>query len=112
MIAPADKAVLRLAIGLGLAVLIAYGCALQMPYIVCLVAVLLLCKAGPPMPLVKAAVFALLLAGLLVTGVLMVPLLENYALAGVVLTGAILYALFFFGIRKGNPLTMLLVVVL
>jgi hypothetical protein len=41
----------------------------------------------------------------------MVPLLENYALAAVLLTGAILYALFFFGIRTGNPLTMLLVVV-
>jgi len=38
-------------------------------------------------------------------------LLENYALAAVLLTGAILYALFFFGIRTGNPLTMLLVVV-
>ncbi len=111
MLAPADKAVLRLAIGLGLAVLIAYGFALQMPYVVCLVAMLVLSKPGPPMPLVKAAVVAMLLAGLLVTGVLMVPLLENYALAGVVLTAAILYALFFFGIRKRNPLTMLLVVV-
>jgi hypothetical protein len=56
------------------------------------------------------AAIALLLAGLLVMGVLMVPLLENYALAGGLLTGAILYALFFFGIRTGNPLTMILVV--
>jgi hypothetical protein len=109
MIAPADKAVLRLAVGLGLSVLIAYGLALQMPYLVCLMAMMLLCKPGPPIPPVKAAAIALLLAGLLVTGVLMVPLLENYALAGVVMTGAILYALFFFGIRTGNPLTMLLV---
>ena len=110
MIARADKAVLRLTIGLGLAVLVAYGFALQMPHVVCLMAILLLCKPGPPIPPVKAVAIALLLAGLLVTGVLMVPLLENYALAGVVLTGAILYALFFFGIRTGNPLTMLLVV--
>jgi len=109
MIAPADKAVLRLAVGLGLSVLIAYGLALQMPYLVCLMAMMLLCKPGPPIPPVKATAIALLLAGLLVTGVLMVPLLENYALAGVVMTGAILYALFFFGIRTGNPLTMLLV---
>ena len=110
MITRADKAVLRLAIGLGLAVLVAYGFALQMPHMVCLMAILLLCKPGPPIPPVKAVAIALLLAGLLVTGVLMVPLLENYALAGVVLTGAILYALFFFGIRTGNPLTMILVV--
>jgi hypothetical protein len=110
MIAPADKAVLRLAVGLGLAVLIAYGLALPIPYIVCLMAMVVLCKPGPPIPPAKAVVIALLFAGLLVTGVLMVPLLENYALAGVLLTGVILYALFFFGIRTGNPLTMILVV--
>jgi uncharacterized membrane protein YccC len=110
MIAPADKAVLRLAVGLGLAVLIAYGLALPLPHVVCLMAILVLCKPGPPLPPAKGAVIALLLAGLLVSGVLMVPLLENYALAGVLLTGVILYALFFFGIRTGNPLTMILVV--
>lgn len=111
MIAPADKAVLRLAVGLGLAVLVAYGFGLQMPHVVCIMALTLLCKPGPPIPPLKAAVIALLLAGLMVTGVLMVPLLENYALAAVLLTAVILYALFFFGIRTGNPLTMLLVMV-
>ena len=54
----ADKAVLRLGVGLGLAVLIAYGLALQLPFVVCVVAVLLLCKPGPPIPFVKGAVFA------------------------------------------------------
>ena len=111
MIAPADKAVLRLAVGLGLAVLVAYGFGLQMPHVVCLMAMIVLCKPGPPIPPLKVAVFALLLAGLLVTGVVMVPLLENYALAAVLLTAVILYGLFFFGIHTGNPLTMLLVVV-
>ena len=76
----ADKAVLRLALGLGLAVLIAYGLALPMPYVVCLMSVLVLCKPGPPLPLVKGAVIALLFAALVAAGVLMVPLLENYAL--------------------------------
>ena len=56
----ADKAVLRLALGVGLAVLIAYGWALPMPYMVCLMSVLVLCKPGPPLPLVKGAVIALL----------------------------------------------------
>ncbi|MEF8719181.1 MAG: hypothetical protein V5B44_16245 [Candidatus Accumulibacter necessarius] len=51
-----------------------------------------------------------MLAALVSVGVLMVPLLENYALAGVLLTGVILYGLFFAGIRTGNPLTMVLVV--
>ncbi|MBL8420268.1 MAG: DUF2955 domain-containing protein [Dechloromonas sp.] len=110
MIAPADKAVLRLAVGLGLAVLIAYGAALPLPYVVCLMAVLVLTKPGPPLPLARGAAIAAVLAALVTTGVLMVPLLENYALAGVLLTGVILYGLFFAGIRTGNPLTMVLVV--
>jgi hypothetical protein len=110
MMARADKAVLRLAIGLGLAVLIAYGLALPLPYVVCLMAVMVLCKPGPPMPLVKGVLLALLLAALVTVGVLMVPLLENYALAGVLLTGVVLYGLFFVGMRTGNPLTMILVV--
>ena len=110
MIAPADKAVLRLAVGLGLAVLIAYGAALPLPYVVCLMAVLVLAKPDPPLPLARGAVIAAVLAVLVSVGVLMVPLLENYALAGVLLTGVILYGLFFAGIRTGNPLTMVLVV--
>ena len=37
----ADKAVLRLAIGMAIAVLIAYGFALPSPFVVCVVALLL-----------------------------------------------------------------------
>ena len=110
MIAPADKAVLRLAVGLALAVLVAYGAALALPYVVCLMAVLVLTKPGPPLSPAKGLAFAPVLAALVTTGVLMVPLLENYALVGVLLTGVILYGLFFAGIRTGNPLTMVLVV--
>ena len=84
----ADKAVLRLAIGLGLTVLAAYGLALRAPFVVCVMAVIVLCKPGPPIPFLKAVVIALVLAALLAAGVLMVPILENYALTGVVLTGA------------------------
>ena len=110
MIAPADKAVLRLAVGLGLAVLVAYGAALPLPYVVCLMAVLVLTKPGPPLPLAKGAAIAAVLGALVSLGVLMVPLLEHYALASVLLTGVILYGLFFAGIRTGNPLTMVLVI--
>lgn len=109
MMERADKAVLRLAIGLGLAVLVAYGLALPMPFLVSVLAVVMLCKPGPPMPLLKGLLTALLLAALLVAGVLMVPLLQYYRLSGVALTGVVLYALFFLGMRRGNPLTMILV---
>lgn len=106
----ADKAVLRLAIGLGLAVLIAYGLALPAPFAVCVLTVLLLCKPGPPIPFLKGALMAVVIAALLVAGVLMVPILENYAVTGVVLTGALLYAVFFAGARSANPLTIIMVI--
>jgi uncharacterized membrane protein YccC len=56
---PADKAVLRLAIGMGLAVLIAYGLSLPAPFVCCMMTVLMLCKPGPPMPFLKGVVVAL-----------------------------------------------------
>jgi len=108
--APADKAVLRLAIGVGLAVLIAYGLALPLPFVPCVLTVVLLSKPGPPIPFVKGVVLALVVAALLVAGVLMVPLLKHYAVTGVVLTGALLYAVFFAGARSANPLTIILVI--
>lgn len=105
-----DKPALRLTIGLGIAVLVAYGLALPLPFVVCVMAVLVLSKPGPPLPLAKGAAVALLLALLVAAGVLMVPLLENYATAGVLLTAAILFAVFYIGLRRANPLTMVLVI--
>ena len=106
---PSDKAALRLTVGLGLAAFIAYGFALAVPYVVCVMAVLVLCKPGPPLPLIKAVVVALMFAGLVAAGVLMVPLLEHYAVAGVLLTAVLLFALFFVGQLRKQPLTTVLV---
>jgi len=107
---PADKAVLRLATGLGLAAVIAYGFALQLPFVVCVLPVLSLCKPGPPDPFVKGAVVALIVAGLLGAGLLMVPLLEHYPVTGLVLTCSVLFVIFFAGARSGNPATTILVI--
>src|SRR6478735_4590171 len=103
-----DKALLRLAIGLGLTVLVAYGTGQQLPFVSCVLAVIFLCKPGPPMPFVKGVVVGAVVAGVLLGGVLMVPLLKHYALSGVLLTGLLLYAVSFAGARKANPLTMIL----
>ena len=108
--ARSDKAALRLTIGLGLAVLVAYGLALPMPFVVCLMSVLVLCKPGPPIPLVKGALVALIFAALVAAGVVMVPLLENYALRGILITATVLYAIFYFGLRSANPFTLVLVI--
>ena len=104
-----DKAALRLTIGLGLAVFVAYGLGLQAPFVVCIMALLVLCKPGPPLPMVKAAVIAGVFAALVAAGVLMVPLLENYAAAGVLLTAVLLFVLFYLGRLRANPLTTVLV---
>lgn len=96
-----DKACLRLALGLGLATFVAYGLALKAPFVVCVMAVLVLCKPGPPMPLIKGAIVALVFATLVAAGVLMVPLLEHYAVAGVLLTAVVLYTVFHAG-QKGS----------
>ncbi|AMO25653.1 hypothetical protein UC35_21770 [Ramlibacter tataouinensis] len=105
----ADKAALRLAIGTGLATFVAYGMALQTPYLVCILAVLLLCKPGPPLPMLKAVVLALVLALLVAGGVLMVPLLEHHAATGLLITASLLFILFYAGRLKANPLTTVLV---
>jgi hypothetical protein len=106
----ADKAVLRLAIGIGLAVLLAYGLALPVPYAVCVMAVVVLCKPGPPIPFLKGVVAAIVIAALMAAGVLMVPILEHYAVTGIVLTCALLYAVFFSGRGSANPQTTILAI--
>jgi Protein of unknown function (DUF2955) len=108
-VSPGDKAALRLAIGLGLAALVAYGLALAEPFVVCVMSVLVLSKPGPPLPLLKGLIVALLFAGLVAAGIVMVPLLEHYAFAAVLLTAGVLYGTFYSGLVGGNPLTTVLV---
>ena len=103
---------MRLAIGLGLSVLIAYGLAMEMAFVVCTVVVMMLSKGGPPIPFVKGVVAALVVAGVLVAGVLMVPLLENYRVTGLLVTAVMLYTVFFAGARSGNPLAIIFLIAL
>jgi hypothetical protein len=105
-----DKAVLRLTIGLGLASALAYGFALPVPYVSCVLAVIVLSKPGPPLPLIKGLVVALLFAGFVLAGVLMVPLLEHYAFAGILLTALVVFKLIHAGQMSGSPATMLLLI--
>ena len=58
----------------------------MIPARVRIMALLVLCKPGPPLPMVKSLVIAGVFAALVAAGVLMVPLLEHYAAAGVLLT--------------------------
>jgi len=71
--------------------------------------VLVLSRPGPPLPLVKGLVLALLIAVLVATGIVMVPLLEHYAFAAVLMTAVVLHSIFFVSLTSGNPLTAILV---
>jgi hypothetical protein len=99
-----------LAVGVGIALPIAYGLALTLPYIAVLVAVMILSKPGPPMPLLKAGIAGAVLMLLTGSGLLLVPLLENYAFAALWLIAAALFVVFYLGMKHANPLLNLLVV--
>jgi hypothetical protein len=104
---PADKATLRLAIGLGMAVLIAYGFGLTLPFAACVMSVIVLTSPGPPIPFAKGVVLAVIVAAVMAAGMLLVPILENYALAGVLLIGVLLFKVFG---RPASPMTMISVI--
>ena len=108
----ADKAVLRLGVGMGLSVAIAWGAGLEAAFMAPVMTMTLLCKPGPPIPLVKGAVLGLVIAALLLAGVLMVPILEHYPVTGVLLTGALFYSVSYTSARKANPLTLFMHVAL
>ncbi len=105
-----DKGVLRLSIGLGLAGALAYGFALPIPFVSCVLAVIVLSKPGPPLPLIKGLIVALLFAGFVLAGVLMVPVLEHYAFAGILITALVVFGLIQVGQLSGSPATMLLLI--
>ena len=106
----ADKAVLRLTLGLGLSVMVTYGLAWPLPHLSCLVVILLLCRPGPPLPPLKGLLMAGVLTLLMGGGVLMVPLLQHYGVSALLLIALVLYGLFYRGLKSGNPLLTLLVI--
>lgn len=89
----ADRAVLRIGTGIGLATGICYGLALPMPHLGVIMAWVVLCQPGEALGLKKGLAGGLLLLGVMTAGVLLVPLLTHYALAAVLLVALLLYLL-------------------
>ncbi|MDH0360990.1 hypothetical protein N7298_19610 [Aeromonas caviae] len=105
----ADRAVLRIGTGIGLATGICYGLALPMPHLGVIMAWVVLCRPGEPLALKKGLVGGLLLLGIMVSGVLLVPLLTHYALAAVLLVALLLYLLMQLGMAGKGGAAMLLI---
>ncbi|WP_368178186.1 hypothetical protein [Aeromonas sp. R7-1] len=89
----ADRAVLRIGTGIGLATGICYGLALPMPHLGVIMAWVVLCRPGEPLSLGKGLLGGALLLAVMVGGVPLVPLLTHYALAAVLLVALLLYLL-------------------
>ncbi|MGS3174786.1 hypothetical protein [Aeromonas sanarellii] len=105
----ADQAVLRIGTGIGLATGICYGLALPMPHLGVIMAWVVLCRPGEPLALKKGLVGGFLLLGIMVSGVLLVPLLTHYALAGVLLVALSLHLLMQLGMAGKGGAAMLLI---
>ncbi len=100
----------RLALGTGLAVLVAYGLKLTVPFVAVIIALILLMKPGPPLPPVKGLVLAAMVALIVSAGVLMVPLLDKLPYASILLVALLLFHLFYWGQKTGHPLVTILVI--
>lgn len=107
---PAGLRTYRLALGVGLAVFIAYGFKLTVPFVAVIIAMILLMKPGPPLPPVKGLVLAAMVAMIVSAGVLMVPLLDKVPYASILLVALLLFHLFYWGQKSGNPLVTILVI--
>ena len=83
---------LRLAIGMALAMLIAYGLALSSPFVVCVVALLLLCGSGRRFPSSRALVVAGVVGSRAGRGRADGAAARELRLAGVMVTAVLLYA--------------------
>ena len=99
----------RLALGTGLAVLVAYGLKLTVPFLAVIIALILLMKPGPPLPPLKGLLLAGIVGLIVSGGVLLVPLLDKTPYASILLVALLLYHLFYLGQKSGNPLVTILV---
>lgn len=108
----ADRAVLRIGTGIGLATGICYGLALPMPHLGVIMAWVVLCRPGEALGLKKGLAGGLLLLGIMAAGVLLVPLLTHYALAAVLLIALLLYLLMQQSMAgKGAPAMLLIMAI-
>ncbi|MDR9863408.1 DUF2955 domain-containing protein [Pseudomonas baetica] len=103
---PAQRA-LRLAFGTALCTAASYALAFISPVL----AVLLLASLPRPLPLKGAIVLALVAALTTSIGLLLVPLLRYYPVSGVLLIGLGLFLVFRFGLRGGNALIVMFLVI-
>ena len=108
---PRVQRALRLATGTALCLAINFGMALPIPFIAPVLCVLLLATLNRPLPFKAGLVLALV--AMLTTGVglLLIPILRYYPISGVLLISVSLFLAFRFGLRGGNNLIVIFLVI-
>ena len=107
---PRAQRALRLASGTALCLAASFGLALPIPFIAPVLGVMLLASVNRPLPLkagLSLALTAMLTTG---SGLLLIPILRYYPASGVLLIGLGLFLVFRFGLRGGNSLIVIFLV--
>lgn len=107
---PRAQRALRLASGTALCLAASFGLALPIPFIAPVLGVMLLATVNRPLPLkagLSLALVAMLTTG---SGLLLIPILRYYPASGVLLIGLGLFVVFRFGLRGGNNLIVIFLV--
>ncbi|WP_129239964.1 DUF2955 domain-containing protein [Achromobacter veterisilvae] len=108
---PRCQRALRLGVGTALCLAIGFGLDLPIPMVAPVLGVFLLASMNRPLPLKSGLALVLLVVFATATGLLLSPLLRYYPLAGVLLIGLCLFLAFRAGLRGGNSLASLFLVI-
>ena len=108
---PRAQRALRLASGTALCLAASFGLALPLPFIAPLLAVFLLALRNQPLPLKAGLGLSLVLMLTTGSGLLLIPVLRYYPFSGVLLVGLCLFLAFRYGLRGGNNLVGIFLVI-
>lgn len=108
---PRGQRALRLAVGTALSLAISFGLDLPIPMVAPVLAVFLLASMNRPLPL--KACLGLIVVVLVTTasGLILSPVLRYYPFSGVLLIGLCLFAAFRYGLRGGENLVSIFLIV-
>ncbi|SSW68851.1 hypothetical protein AGI3411_03907 [Achromobacter agilis] len=108
---PRGARALRLGVGTALCLAIGFGFDLPIPMVAPVLGVFLLASMNRPMPLKSGLALVLVVVFTTATGLLLSPLLRYYPMGGVLLTGLCLFLAFRWGLRGGNGLASLFLII-
>ncbi len=107
---PRVQRALRLASGTALCLAASFGLALPIPFIAPVLGVMLLATVNRPLPFKAGLMLALTAMLTTGSGLLLIPILRYYPASGVLLIGLGMFVVFRFGLRGGNNLIVIFLV--